>query len=369
MADWYTISNVDDLDSPALVIYPERIRKNLEIAKSFVGDAARLRPHIKTNKCPNVVRLMMGEGISKFKCATIAEGEMLAIENAKDVLLAYQPTGPKARRYCELLKKYPQTVFSCLVDNEKCLGELSALATANSTTIRVFIDLNVGMNRTGIAPDNAAFSLCIKAKESEGIELVGLHAYDGHLRDADIDARKQKCDEAFKPVEELRRKVATLMEKDPVVVAGGTPSFPIHAKVSNRETSPGTFVFWDRGYQQSLTEQPFEIAAVVVTRVISVPAPNTVCTDLGHKSIASENPINKRVYFLNAPDLVPVGQSEEHLVLEAPADHRYKPGDVLYGIPHHICPTVALYEELAVSRGNEVAEYWPVTARKRKITV
>src|SRR5687768_1237964 len=119
MTDWYTIDNVDALDTPTLVIYPERVKNNLNILKSFVGNTDDLRPHIKTNKCPQVVRLMTAAGIRKYKCATIAEAEMLAMENARDVLLAYQPIGPKARRFCELQRKFRQTTFSCLIDNIK----------------------------------------------------------------------------------------------------------------------------------------------------------------------------------------------------------------------------------------------------------
>src|SRR3989337_1213734 len=129
MKDWYTIRNAETLDTPALVLYPDRIRNNIKILKSFVTDTKQLRPHIKTNKCPQVIQLMLEGGITKFKCATIAEAEILAIEGAKDVLLAYQPVGPKARRFCELQRAFGKTIFSCLIDNEKSLSELSALGS------------------------------------------------------------------------------------------------------------------------------------------------------------------------------------------------------------------------------------------------
>src|SRR5688572_10783103 len=144
MEPWYTIRNIDAVDTPALIIYPDHVRKNLEVLKSFVPSMSRVRPHIKTNKCPQVSRMMMEAGIHKFKCATIAEAEMLAMEGANDVLLAYQPVGPKAKRFCELQAKYPQTIFSCLIDNLDSLKALSGEAADNDTTIRVFIDLNAG---------------------------------------------------------------------------------------------------------------------------------------------------------------------------------------------------------------------------------
>jgi D-serine deaminase-like pyridoxal phosphate-dependent protein len=94
----------------------------------------------------------------------------------------------------------------------------------------------------------------------------------------------------------------------------------------------------------------------------------TITTDLGHKSVAAENPF-PRVHFLNAPDAKPVGQSEEHLVAKVPDSSLFKVGDVLYGVPIHICPTVALYEKAAVIENNEAVTEWRVVARDRKITV
>lgn len=367
--DWYTINNADSLDTPALVIYPERVERNIALVKTFVSDMDHLRPHVKTSKCPQVVRLMLAAGITKFKCATIAEAEMLAVENAPDVLLAYQPTGPKAVRFCELQRKFPRTVFSCLIDNSGSLAELSAVASRYNMTLNVFIDLNIGMNRTGIAPGESALALYNEAIRTSGISIEGLHAYDGHLRDADLAERTRKCDDAFLPVTAMARQIQESTGKKPLIVAGGTPTFPIHAKRKDVQASPGTFIFWDKGYQQILSEQPFEFAALVVTRVISKPDEETVCLDLGHKSIASENPLGQRVFLLNAPGLQPIGHSEEHMVFRAGKGHPYQVGDVVYGVPYHICPTVALFEEAAICRNNTVSDSWPILARKRKITV
>ncbi|MGN6178407.1 MAG: alanine racemase, partial [Mucilaginibacter sp.] len=115
--DWYIIDNIDEIDTPALVVYPDRVKENISFAKSIIEDVERLRPHVKTHKSGNVTRLLLEAGITKFKCATIAEAEMLAMTGALDVLLAYQPSGPKLERLIQLIKTYPKTHFSCLVDN------------------------------------------------------------------------------------------------------------------------------------------------------------------------------------------------------------------------------------------------------------
>ncbi len=366
MSNWYTIENIDQLDTPALVVYPDRVKENIRLLKDFVPDVNRLRPHVKTNKCAEVCKMMMDQGIYKFKCATIAEAEMLALIGAPDVLLAYQPVGPKVSRLIELIQKFPSTLFGCLVDNLDSASYLSDQAEKKGLTISVYIDLNVGMNRTGILSENTTelFANCITLK---GIEIKGLHAYDGHLRDTDLEIRRAKCNEGFIKAETVKNQINKQFGKSLIMIAGGTPSFPIHAQREDVECSPGTFIFWDKGYEQLLPEQPFLFAALVVTRVISKPTDDTITVDLGHKAIASENPLSNRVYFLNATGLEPVGQSEEHLVLKT--NTTFKVGDVFYGVPHHICPTVALHETMAVVENHRVTGSWNVVSRKRKISV
>jgi D-threonine aldolase len=368
MKNWYSISNIDEIDSPALVFYPDRVKENIRILKTFVPEVARLRPHVKTNKCVEVCQLMMEAGISKFKCATIAEAEMLAANGAKDVLLAYQPTGPKIQRLAQLMLQFPNTQFSCLVDNEQVATQLSGEASKNKMVLRAWIDLNIGMNRTGISPA-AAFKLFEFCQTLHSINIMGLHAYDGHLRDADLDVRTRHCNDGFRAVEDLAEKIKTSFNKTLPIVAGGTPTFPIHAKRTNVECSPGTFVFWDKGYADLLKEQPFLFAALAISRVVSKPAENILCLDLGHKAIASENPLANRVAFLNAPELEAIGHSEEHLMVKTNRWSDYTVGDVLYGVPVHICPTVALYELAWVVEEGTAKSTWRIEARRRKINI
>jgi D-serine deaminase-like pyridoxal phosphate-dependent protein len=366
---WYTIENIDSLDSPALVIYPERVKLNIQTAISMIGDVNRLRPHVKTNKSPDATRLMINEGIIKFKCATIAEAEMLGICQAKDVLLAYQPIGPKLERFISLIKKYPATNFSCLVDDLTIAKKLSDRFTASGIVVPVYIDLNTGMDRTGISPGGQAIELYSFLSSAPGIQPAGLHAYDGHIRDADLVQRTIRCNAAFDLVEKLKADLEKKGFKVASIIAGGSPTFPIHAKRKDIECSPGTFIYWDKGYSDACPEQHFVPAAVVIIRIVSLPSPTTICTDLGHKSIAAENEISRRVYLLNASDLQPTGQSEEHLVLETKAGHPYKAGDILYGIPYHVCPTIALYERAFTVENGKVNGEWKNSARDRRISL
>jgi D-serine deaminase-like pyridoxal phosphate-dependent protein len=351
---WYLINN---------------IKENIRVLKSMVDDIQRLRPHVKTHKTKEATLLLMEAGINKFKCATIAEAEMLGMCNAKDVLLAYQPIGPKLKRFVDVIKKYPATKYSCLVDNINAATEMSFVFAENNLTVPVYIDLNVGQNRTGIEPGEDAVQLYIYCSSLKRIKPIGLHAYDGHIRDVDFNIRIQKCDEAFSLVEKMQQEIKLKGFDEPVIIAGGSPTFSIHSKRKNIECSPGTFIFWDKGYTDLCPEQNFVTAALVITRIISLPDKTRLCLDLGHKSVAAENEISKRVYFLNTPGLKAISQSEEHLVVEAGENYSYKVGDILYGLPIHICPTIALYERALIVENNFANGEWKIIARDRKITI
>jgi D-serine deaminase-like pyridoxal phosphate-dependent protein len=127
-------------------------------------------------------------------------------------------------------------------------------------------------------------------------------------------------------------------------------------------------VLWDAGYAAKLPDLEFQNAAVLLTRVVSRPAPNRLCLDLGHKAVASEMP-HPRVLFSELSDALAVGHNEEHLVLETDRAAKFTVGSVLYGLPWHICPTVALHDRVQVVRDGRISEEWTVTARARRLSI
>ncbi len=364
--EWYRIENIDSIDSPALVIYEERVRSNIRNAVRQVQDKSLLRPHVKTSKIAEVGRMMLEEGITKFKCATIAEAEMLAMIEAPDVLLAYHPVGPKAARLAALVEKFPGTRFSCLVDDRTAAAHLSEVFATKRLSIGVFIDLNAGMNRSGLPPAEAAAFLEY-LQQQPALQLEGLHAYDGHIHDKDPLLRQRQAETVFNEILRVARQLEAIAAHPIRIVAGGSPTFPFYRRHAV-ECSPGTFVFWDWGYKDLLPDEPFEWAALVITRVVSIVDATTLTLDLGHKSVAAENPL-PRVHFLNAPEAEPVAQSEEHLVVKVPGNSLYHTGDVFYGVPVHVCPTVALYDTAIVVKDRIAGERWKVIARDRKISI
>src|ERR1041385_8180340 len=159
MSDWFQVANRADVPSPALLVYPDRIQENIRRMIRIACAVERLRPHMKTHKMPDVIRMQVEQGITRFKCATIAEAEMTAAAGARDVLLGYQPVGPNVDRFLELAARFPGVRFSCTVDNRASVGDLAGAAARSSTRIEVLVDLDVGQHRTGIPPDENALQL------------------------------------------------------------------------------------------------------------------------------------------------------------------------------------------------------------------
>jgi D-serine deaminase-like pyridoxal phosphate-dependent protein len=366
----FVIENEAMIDSPALLVYPEYISRNISAIIELTGDVRKLRPHVKTDKIPEIVQLMRNAGINKYKCATIAEAEMLGIMGVKDVLLAYQPTIIKAKRLFTLIKEYPGTVFSCIVDNIRTAAMLSSLTGKKKLT--VYIDLNAGMNRTGV-PISEAFLLYMKIKKLQNIEIAGLHVYDGHVDDEDPKIRTKRAEAIFAEVMTLKGDIEWKEKEILRLVIGGSPTFSVYSEMARKkgdktiQVSPGTFTLWDAGYAGLLPELPFQVAAILLCRVVSIINSGLMCIDLGYKAVSAENPLNMRVSFPWMPEIVPVSQSEEHLVVSVPDTNEFQIGDALYGVPWHICPTLALYESVHVVRAGEAVTTWKVVARDRMI--
>jgi len=327
----------------------------------------KLRPHVKTHKLPQIIRMKLDAGITKFKCSTIAEAEMTAAAGGKDVLLAYQPVGPNIQRLIDLIRTFPETAFSCLVDDAAIARELGAAATQQRVVVSVLVDLNIGMNRTGITPQ-AAETLYRLIAATDGLYAAGFHAYDGHIHETELDRVAEQAERAFEPVWQLKQR----LQRDglPVdrIVGCGTPTSVWMGRNHDIEISTGTSVLWDAGQPSFTPPTNIVNAAVLLTRVISRPAEDVLCIDLGYKAVSAEMQ-PPRATFFGLEDAEFVMHSEEHLALRTPKAKDYPVGTVLYAIPTHICPTVALYSFVWCVRERIAEETWPVVARTRRITL
>jgi D-serine deaminase-like pyridoxal phosphate-dependent protein len=297
---------------------------------------------------------------------------MLAQTDVPDVLLAYNLVGPNCDRFARLIRKYPGTKFSTVVDHPVAAEALSASLANAGMEADVLLDLDVGQHRTGIAAGADAARLYETVARLPGLTPGGLHVYDGHTHQHNLDERKQAVARSLEPVSELLQTLKAKGLPVPRMVFGGTPTFPVYAGLTwpEAECSPGTCVLNDYNYGvwfQDLSE--FAHAALLLTRVISRPTPRRVTLDLGYKAVASDPPAGKRCVLLNVPDAEAVLHNEEHLVVETPAADEYRPGDVVYALPAHVCPTSALHQFAYVVEHGGVVDRWEIASRDRILTV
>src|SRR5262245_3075372 len=315
----YLVKDPSTIFSPALLFYKDIIRHNIRRMIERAGGPARLRPHVKTHKTREIVRMQLDAGVTKHKCATIAEAEMLAALGVPDVLLAYPIVGPNCRRLARLVQQFPKSAISVLADHEAGIRQLSDALASGGRRVPVFLDIDVGQHRTGIAPGDAAIALYEQLAKAPGLEAGGLHIYDGHNHQESVDERRAAVGSFFDRVLTLRDMLKKRGLAVPRLVLGGTPTFPVYADMQGAEfeLSPGTCVLNDHGYGTRFRDlRDLEPAALLLTRVISRPTPTRVTFDLGYKAVASDPPAGKRLVLLDFPSYEPMVHNEEHFVVE-----------------------------------------------------
>jgi len=358
--------------SPALVVHLDRVRENLGRVLAAMGDDAdRWRPHIKTIKIPLVMAALVRCGVRYFKCATTREaGCLLRVLDAEhvadgDLLVAYPHTGPNLARLGALAERHRRTRVSVLCEQPDSVGEIPE-------SLEIFVDVNPGMNRTGLAPDR--YEEIVQIARLAGRRFRGVHCYDGHLLGVETAERRRRAFECYDRlmvlVERLMRDGVGIEE----IITSGTPTFR-HAmdyphfgvlRSARHRVSPGTVVFHDLRSEQMIAELDLVPAALVYARVVSRPAEGVVTCDAGSKSIAAESG-NPCAYVLGHPELVPMTPSEEHLplrVIHGPPPRR---GTGLYLIPRHVCPTINLAEEVIVLERGKTKDVVTVSARAHEL--
>jgi D-serine deaminase-like pyridoxal phosphate-dependent protein len=368
----YCISAPERLLSPGLVVFRDLVTRNIEQMVSMAGDPARLRPHCKTHKMAEVVRLQLDRGVAKQKAATLAEVEMLARTGCRDILLAYGLIGPNIARAVRFLQAFPDVRFAATADHPRTVAELGAAVVAGGVSMELLVDINPGRDRTGLPAGDDAADLYRRIAATPGLRPGGLHIYDGQHHQPDVHERAAAVAAEWTAIAALRDRLVAEGLPVPRLVCGGTPTFPVYAQMSDPaiELSPGTCLFHDASYGQKFADlSPFTPAALVFTRVVSRPKPNRVTFDCGTKSVASDPPMGQRVVLPDLPEAVQVLHNEEHLVVETPDAARWQVGDWTLAIPRHVCPTAALHCEAYVVAGGELIGTWTVAARDRRLSI
>lgn len=354
----------ESVPSPALLFFRDRIVANLERLLQMVeGRAERLCPHVKTHKTRQIVGMEVARGIVRHKCATLEEARLLAEAGAQEVLIAYPVVGPNVPRLIRLAEEHPQTEFAVCVDSLQGVRQLAEAARRSKTALGVYLDLDVGMHRTGVPIGEEAERIYAEAGR-EGFRLLGLHAYDGHNHDPDPSVRRSEAKRILEAVLEFRDRLRRRGLPCSSVVIGGTPPLAFYAESEEVILSPGTVLLHDAEYTSRYPELPFRPAAFLLARVISRPRPDRITLDLGYKAISPDRP-GAPGMLPEHPHLEPVGQSEEHWVFQRGEGPELAIGQPVLVAPRHICPTVALHRYAWVCDNGELVDRWEIAARDR----
>lgn len=365
----YRVEEMAEVMTPALVVYPEFVESNIAATLRLLGgDANRWRPHVKTAKLGAVMRMLAQRGVRHFKCATTLELRTACAVGADDVLVAYPAMGANAHRVRQIAEENPRTAISVLAESEEQARQW------RGTRLGVFLDVNPGMNRTGVPQeDTAALVKLAKAVNDAGLRFRGLHYYDGHLGGLEMRERTAAAHRGYDRLMEIAEALGRERIAVGEIITAGTPAFPCtvsyprfrEAKFTWR-ASPGTVVYNDAS---SLAQLPAELgyrpAALVATRVVSHPKAGIATCDAGHKTVSADAGL-PTCAVLGRPELRPGSPSEEHLPLQVTAGEPPALGEILYLVPRHVCPTVNNFDFALMVRGGKVEAVEAVSARGRE---
>ena len=292
---------------------------------------------------------------------------MAALCGAEEILLAYPLIGTNIPRFIQLIRVYPHSSFWAIGDSWESLSALGSAACAAGATIPTLLDINIGMDRTGV-PLEKAISAYESFSQIEGIALRGLHFFSGNFKIGDLTERKAAVERTGS---QIRSIPVTLEQKGysvEAVVLSGTPSMSCYRDYENVYVCPGTAFITDLAYYHTFLDYDFVPAAALLTRVISTPCPGVFTIDLGYKHIAAD-PKGQRGVIVGYEEAEVLFQCEEHWTFQTAPEQTPKLGETLYVLPTHICPTIALYPEALTVEKGEVSGIWPITARDLKISV
>ena len=352
----YVIKNIEEIPTPRLLVFKDRVKRNLEKMKSYLQEIVpdsrfhHLCPHVKTHKSSFIVRMLMDEGINSFK-TTMNEIDCAAKCGAQAIFIAYPLLKHDGYRLADFMMQYPKTEFFIQIGSTVHADILRSIAKDREIRWRYFIDIDVGMHRTGIHPKKA-FELYSLVSHWPEFEFVGLHGYDGHIHNARFEDR---LSEARKTMTSLLKVIQTFRDNRvsiPRVVVAGSITFRLDLEIlydkiegdTHLLVSPGNWIYWDSGNDELIPGE-FEIAAVVLAQVIEVGEGNRITLNLGHKRWgADRGPVD----LFSEPGLEVVSFNEEHTMFKFTGDHSFHIGDYVLIVPKHACSTVNLYEHFTV---------------------
>jgi D-serine deaminase-like pyridoxal phosphate-dependent protein len=349
------------LDTPALVLDLDIMDANIaRITAACRESGVQWRPHIKGVKTPEIVRRLLAAGAVGITCAKLGEAEVMAQAGVKDILVANQIVGPIKIARLVALRSICDVMVA--VDNADNVAAIAAAAEAAGMTIRLVIEVNMGMQRAGLAPGEACVALAREIAAREGVRFAGLMGWEGQTADiADPDEKRAAVAGAVASIvrtAEMCRAAGLPVE---IVSCGGTGTYWITAAQPGiTEIQAGGGVFCDVHYRKDFAvEHP--CALTIMTTVTSRPEPTRIICDAGKKTMSSDAAVPEP---LGLGKVRAVRLSAEHgkVELEAPSDTP-RVGDRLEFVVGYSDTTVHLHEEIYATRKGRVDAVWPIIGR------
>jgi len=346
-----------EVDTPALLLDRAACERSLAKMAGFFRDRpAKLRPHFKNHKCVTLARRQLAAGAVGMTCAKLSEAEVLVEHGVSDILIANQVVGPqKTARLARLARR---ATIAVAVDHIEQAEAISRDAVAAGSTVRLLIEVDIGMGRCGVGAGEPALELARKLLGLPGVAFTGLQAYEGHLVNVlDRAERGERARAAMRQALDTRQMIEAAGIPVACVSGCSSATYDSTGTMSGvTEIQAGTYATMDRQYQRLVPE--FELALSLQVRVISRPAADKAVLDVGIKGAGCEFGVPA---IRNYPDIeIKHFLSEEHVVVGNAPDWRI--GDVVQLIPTHACTTCNLHRELVVHDEGQVVDVWPIEA-------
>jgi D-serine deaminase-like pyridoxal phosphate-dependent protein len=356
---------LDAVDTPALIIDLDAFERNLaRLADSIAGRGVRLRAHAKTHKCAEIARRQVAAGAVGVCCQKVSEAEAMVAGGIEDVLVSNEVVG--ARKLARLAGLARHARLGVCVDDAGNVRALSAAARRVDAQLDVYVEVDVGARRCGVAPGAPALALARAVAEAPGLRFAGLQAYQGaaqHLRST--AERREAIARAAEAVRATRSAIEAAGIACPTVTGGGSGSYLYEVESGAwDEIQCGSYIFMDADYARNEWAPPlprFEHALFVLSTVMSRPAPERAVLDAGLKASSVDSGLPQ---LWGREGLRCTRLSDEHGVLEiAPGAQAPALGEKLLLVPGHCDPTVNLYDWYVCVRNGVVEALWPISAR------
>ena len=356
-----------DLDTPALLIDLDKMEANIQtMADFFTTVNAMLRPHVKTHKTPIISHKQIAAGAIGVTCAKLGEAEAVIHAGVRDVLIANQVVG--SHKIARLINLARHSEIMVAVDNPQNVRDISAAAAAKGVTVRMLVEVNIGMNRCGVESGKPALELAKQIRQSPNLKFEGLMGYEGHtVAKPDLKEREANVREAMQHLIDAKHHLEKHGVEVSIMSGGGTGTFNITGSIPEMtEVQAGSYVFMDATYRnvEGVGDQ-FDCSLSVLATVVSRPAPDRVIVDTGLKVLAKEFGIPQPIGITGVEM---TGLSEEHGTLKfvgqvSDTDVPLTPGDKIEILPTHCCTTVNLHDRYYGIRNGIVESVWDIAAR------